>query len=219
MGVWDFVSSATDYLKDCAPDPTSVTRATSKIGTAVGVNCFQKLTGYLTDEETRSNMTELATKVAKGAVTYACLEAVKILPGGLPVHDIIAKSLHHDRKPKENEEMKLLLAKVDKMEKALLAKVDGSEMALQAKVDRLERALQAREEDRVEKDLGGSSSCPEQVQVHNFGGELIKDQYVSCMEQKPEDVIKDFMAKEFMNRYFINDLVVPGTRFRSKSGP
>lgn len=83
MGVWDFVSSATDYLKDCAPDPTSVTRATSMIGTAVGVNCFQKLTGYLTDEETRSNMTELATKVAKGAVTYACLEAVKILPGFL----------------------------------------------------------------------------------------------------------------------------------------
>ncbi|XP_021894647.1 uncharacterized protein LOC110812231 isoform X1 [Carica papaya] len=221
MGLWDTIS---DSFKDKTRDGPSFTDAASRIGTAVAVHCFEKLvTSYFSSEELRSNKTELAASVAKDAAFYACKEAIKnVSSGGLPFHGILPKSLHHDSKPDEkNEEMKALLAKLETMEKALMqVKANEKEKELQAQVDRLEKALQARSSKRtLEKNLSfNRRSMLNQLQVHNLSAGLIKGQYAAPqLDQKPVDVIKDFVEKDFMKNYLSSNLKFPGARFRSKS--
>ncbi|XVE50385.1 hypothetical protein DITRI_Ditri01bG0158400 [Diplodiscus trichospermus] len=120
MGIWDFISWSTDSVRglwQSTYDHGSA--AIAKVNRVVAVPAVEKVNQHLSDPETRSKISRVATDVAKNAT----IEGLKTIPGAYPTYKIVSKSLSHDEnskneKSKEREEdLKALQATVRRLEK------------------------------------------------------------------------------------------------------
>ncbi|KAK3010941.1 hypothetical protein RJ639_011837 [Escallonia herrerae] len=104
MGLWDYINSTTESVKQNAPDLTSVKdacrasysysqAAVAKIDNTVRVNGFEKVGTYLSDAENRAKVGRFAKKFTENAADYAFHEGVKSIPGGTAVSKIASKTL------------------------------------------------------------------------------------------------------------------------------
>ncbi|XVE50384.1 hypothetical protein DITRI_Ditri01bG0158300 [Diplodiscus trichospermus] len=120
MGIWDFISWTTDSVKglwQSSYDHGSA--AITKVNKVVTVDAGEKVNQHLSDPETRSKISRVATDVAKNAT----IEGLKTIPGAYPTYKIVSKSLSDDEKSKNEkskereEDLKALQATVRRLEK------------------------------------------------------------------------------------------------------
>ncbi|CAB4277611.1 unnamed protein product [Prunus armeniaca] len=209
MGIRDFISGTTDSLQRNAPDLTAVknwcptpgslkrivpdvTAAKNVCSTAYG---YGSATVTHIDSAVRVNLNdylqdeEARSKIlqlGKSIVTRATIEGLKTIPGGLVGYKIVAKSIR-DVKESNKQEVDV---------KALQADLHG----LQKEFSEYKKLHEHGLIDKPSADL----KSPNTVNI------------LSALNQKPEDVIRVFMMKEFMGRQFFDDLMVPPVAPRKK---
>ncbi|KAK6229520.1 hypothetical protein QQP08_021239 [Theobroma cacao] len=120
MGIWDFISWSTDSIKGLWQSSYDHSRAAITKVDSVRVDAVEKVSQHLSDPETRSKISRVATDVAMNAT----IEGLKVIPGAFPTYKIVSESLHDDKKSmnenksKEQEEgLKALQATVSRLEK------------------------------------------------------------------------------------------------------
>ncbi|XVF18976.1 hypothetical protein REPUB_Repub11eG0070800 [Reevesia pubescens] len=121
MGIWNFISWSIDSVKglwQSSYDHGSA--AITKVNKVVTVDAVEKVNQQLSDPETRSKISRVATDIAKSAT----IEGLKIIPGAYPTYKIVSKSLSDDKKLKnvnksqeQVEDLKTLQATVSRLEK------------------------------------------------------------------------------------------------------
>ncbi|KAM1804905.1 hypothetical protein ACFX12_030716 [Malus domestica] len=202
MGISDYISGTTDSLKRNAPGLTAVKNlcstayghgsgAVTQIDNVVRDNWNH----YLGDAEGRAKILRFSSSLAKHAV----LESLKTVPG----YKIVKRSIS-DLKETDEQEVngKAMRADLHRLKK---------EFTEYRKVHELVdvKALQT-DILRLEKELSEYRKSHEQVQLDRPSADLKSPNTAnihSVANQKPEDVIRVFMMKEFMGRQFLDDLV------------
>ncbi|XP_075669832.1 uncharacterized protein LOC142639557 [Castanea sativa] len=123
-----------------------------------------KVIQSMQDEETRSEIGRIATNFAKGTAVLACEEGLKTIPGGMLLYKIVLQSLYNEKKYGGNEvETKALQAKISKME------------------EEITECMKLIEREKLHKPFA------------DFKLEKISSSFESNVDEKPEDVIGDFM--------------------------
>ena len=224
MGIWDYISGTTDSLKRNAPDLTPVKNwcsnsygyskaAVNNVSGTVKTNASKVMNHYWPNEETRSKIGPFASSVAK----YSAEEGIKFVPGLLPISP--------QEKKKKKKFLKSSLAgnqififfalffffffagggsalKVLKKSYNDAKKSENDQTvdvkALQAKVRSLEKEMDEFKELVKETRLNKAPSSDNSKQHDS----------VVVGNQKPEDVIRVFMMKDFIGRQFLDDLIV-----------
>ncbi|XWS11097.1 hypothetical protein CRYUN_Cryun38cG0054500 [Craigia yunnanensis] len=121
MAIWDFISWSTDTVKGLWQSSYNHgSAAITKVNKVVTVDAVEKVNQHLSDPETRSKISRVATDVAKNAT----IEGLKTIPGAYPTYKIVSKSLSDDEKSKnenkskeQEEDLKALKATVRRLEK------------------------------------------------------------------------------------------------------
>ncbi|CAL9017329.1 unnamed protein product [Prunus brigantina] len=201
MGIWDFISGTTDSLKRNAPGknwcPTpgslkrivpDVTAAKNVCSTAYG---YGSATVTHIDSAVRGNLNPyLQDEEARSKILQLGKSIVThaTIEGlkTIPGYKIVAKSIR-DVKESNKQEVDV---------KALQADLHG----LQKEFSEYKKLHEQVLIDKPSADL----KSPNTVNIH------------SAVNQKPEDVIRVFMMKEFMGRQFFDDLMVPPVAPRKK---
>ncbi|XP_074308260.1 uncharacterized protein LOC141643126 [Silene latifolia] len=127
MGMWEWLTSATDTLKHKTPDITPVTdvcwksydatrTATVHVSRAVTTKA-RVVHECLSDDQVRGDV----TRVAKNLSFNGALYFVRSYGGG-PIIDIVSRSLHDGKADSQKERLKDLEVKVAKLEKELSAR-------------------------------------------------------------------------------------------------
>ncbi|XP_002526060.2 uncharacterized protein LOC8258232 isoform X1 [Ricinus communis] len=144
MGIRDYISSTANAVNENAIKPVKTfcstsyshghaavtmigktsysygSAAASKIASAIRVNAVEKVSQQLQDEDAQSKMRQFASNIATNAAGFVFREALKTLPGGGPIVEIVSRSLP-DKKNLQNhkkEEAEALKSKlVDHEEK------------------------------------------------------------------------------------------------------
>ncbi|KAK6132833.1 hypothetical protein DH2020_033432 [Rehmannia glutinosa] len=104
MGIWEFIGSTAETVKQNAPDTTPLKKAcvnsytygsaaVTQIDQAVRINGLYKLGQWMPDDETKSKIGIYTTKFAKNAGHYAIQEGYKLIPGGVAFSNILTKTL------------------------------------------------------------------------------------------------------------------------------
>ncbi|KAL2476141.1 Uncharacterized protein Adt_36877 [Abeliophyllum distichum] len=208
MGIRDFFNSTTETVKRNTPDVTPVknacrtsynygSAALTKIDNVVRVNGLQMLNQWLPDDETKSKIGTFAAKLATNAGLYALQEGYKLVPGGVAVSNIVSMTIKEVKHETSNDIPKLLEERVGTPGKQFTGAtklVDRAEMQL-GSLDRVNVPGARKLVDRAEMQLGS----------------LDRINVDSIDNQKPEDVIRIFMMKEFFASFF-EDLMVPKMR-------
>ncbi|PON96539.1 hypothetical protein TorRG33x02_078120 [Trema orientale] len=196
MGIWDYISGTTESLKRNAPDLTPVKTwcsssygysksAVSNIGGSVKVNADKVLKQYWPGEETRSKIGPFATSIAK----YSAEESLKIyIPGGVWALRVFKKACNDAKKSGER--------RVDHV-KGLEAKVG----LLEKEVDELKKLAEKMETNNKQTSSSSSSSSMDLKTTSTSAAVAVVE------NQKPEDVIRVFMMKEFIGSQLWNDLM------------
>ncbi|XP_075670509.1 uncharacterized protein LOC142640335 [Castanea sativa] len=123
-----------------------------------------KVIQSMQDEEARSEIGRIATNFAKGTALLACEEGLKTIPGGMLLYKIVLQSLYNEKKYGGNEvETKALQAKISKME------------------EEITECKKLIEREKLHKPFA------------DFKLEKISSSFESNVDEKPEDVIGDFM--------------------------
>ncbi|BFG29314.1 hypothetical protein CerSpe_155880 [Prunus speciosa] len=205
MGIWDFISGTTDSLKRNAPDlaavknwcPTpgslkrivpDVTAAKNVCSTAYG---YGSATVTHIDSAVRGNLNHyLQDEEARSKILQLGKSIVThaTIEGlkTIPGYNIVNNSIK-ELKDSDNQEVDV--------------------KALQADVRRLDKELSKYRKfhEQVPIDMPSADlKSPNTVNIH------------SAVNQKPEDVIRVFMMKDFMGRKFFDDLMVPPVAPRKK---
>ncbi|KAH1032657.1 hypothetical protein J1N35_044831 [Gossypium stocksii] len=143
MGIWDLISGSNDSVKgfwqsSCDHGSTVITKgkevsvdALQKVnhhgsaaiskGKEMSCTALEKVNHHLSDPETRSKISRVATDIAKNAT----VEGLKTIPGAYPTYKIVSKSISDDdqkfksenKSKKQEEALKALQATVSKLEK------------------------------------------------------------------------------------------------------
>ncbi|XVF78089.1 hypothetical protein PTKIN_Ptkin14bG0100600 [Pterospermum kingtungense] len=121
MGIWDFISWSTDSVKGlCQSSYDHGSAAITNVNKVVTVDAAEKVNQHLSDPETRSKISRVATDLAKNAT----IEGLKTIPGAYPTYKVVSKSLSDDEKSKSKnkskkreEDFKTLQATVSRLEK------------------------------------------------------------------------------------------------------
>ncbi|KAF3946011.1 hypothetical protein CMV_027673 [Castanea mollissima] len=171
MGKWDLISSASKSVIQNAPDLTTVKGwCLSSYGygwaavAKVDDVVRTKVIQSMQDEEARSEIGRIATNFAKGTAVLACEEGLKTIPGGMLLYKIVLQSLYNEKKYGGNEvETKALQAKISKME------------------EEITECKKLIEREKLHKPFA------------DFKLEKISSSFESNVDEKPEDVIGDFM--------------------------
>ncbi|XP_060209413.1 uncharacterized protein LOC132636515 [Lycium barbarum] len=191
MGIWDYINSGKETVKQYTPDlvtpVTKVCKASYYYSTTavkkmdnvvVRVNGLQKLGQYMSDDEGRANMVNFSTKFVKNAFVHAVKEAANYIPGGRAVSKIYSETVREmEIEFKKNQDMscdKKIIGNSCKNTNATgpPGLLDGAEI-LESK----------------ELELGSEN----RAQVDSFA------------HQTPEDVLRVFMMKEFMGARFLDN--------------
>lgn len=119
MGIWDSIHSATysaysatEKAKQIAPDLTAVTAAcrsscnyswtaVTKVNNVIMENVVPTLNYYVNDEEGR----EKTGRVAVSFANHAAFEGLKWVPGGVPMWNIVSRSLRDAKTEDYNKEL------------------------------------------------------------------------------------------------------------------
>lgn len=126
MGVWEWIYTATDFVKQNAPDVTPVTEACRK-GYDVGRAATNQVDGavrtkardlhvYFSDDQVRATVARIATNVSKNGALYLARYY-----GGGPVIDVVRRSLRDEKVDSQKGSIQELEARVAKLEKELNA--------------------------------------------------------------------------------------------------
>ncbi|PON44586.1 hypothetical protein PanWU01x14_265710 [Parasponia andersonii] len=199
MGIRDYISGTTESLKRNAPDLTPVKTwcsssygysksAVSNIGGSVKVNADKALKQYWPGEETRSKIGTFATSIAK----YSAEESLRIyFPGGVWAPRAFKNAWNDAKKSGER--------RVDHV-KALEATVG----LLEKQVDEFRKLAEKMEMNNKQTSSSSSSSSSSSMDLKTTPTSAV----VAVVEnQKPEDVVRVFMMKEFIGSQLWNDLM------------
>lgn len=126
--------------------------------------------------------------IAKNAAYYACQEGIKCVSGGALVERIVSKSFRDYSEPKDYK---------------------GKIKSLEATVGKLEKEISD-----IRKLHEQAEICKRAVDLESRNARPLG----SYVNKKPEEVIRIFMAKEFMGTHFLDDLIVPGVGYRKNPG-
>lgn len=205
MGILDSIYSATysatEKAKQIAPDLTPVTAAcrsscnyswtaVSKVNSVIMENVVPTLKYYVNDEGGREKTGRVAVSCAK----HAAFEGLKWVPGGVPMWNIVSRSLRD--------------AKTEDYNKELGKKLQD----LEDRIDRLER------ESSGSKNISDDVKLEREASVFKMNQADVKfeTRVVPCSNSnknsKPDDVIRVFMMKEVYGRNMFDYLVAPGVR-------
>lgn len=77
MGIWDFISWSTDSIKGLWQSSYDHSRAAITKVDSVRIDAVEKVSQHLSDPETRSKISRVATDVAMNAT----IEGLKVIPG------------------------------------------------------------------------------------------------------------------------------------------
>ncbi|XP_068311929.1 uncharacterized protein [Pyrus communis] len=203
MGISDYISGTTDSLKRNAPGLTAVKNVCS---TAYGYgsgavtqidNAVRgSLNHYLGDAEGRAKIVRFSSSIVK----HTASESLKTVPG----YKIVKRSISDlNESDKQEENVKATQADLHRLKK---------ELSEYKKVHELEVIMKALQADvlRLEKELSEYRKSHEQVQLDKPSADLKSPNTAnihSVANQKPEDVIRVFMMKEFVGRQFLDDLI------------
>ncbi|KAL5736215.1 hypothetical protein ACOSP7_030685 [Xanthoceras sorbifolium] len=217
MGIWDYISSATDSIKRNAPDPTSVKRLSwssydSIKRSAPDPSSVQGFYWSTYDnscaavtrihDAVRVNAVEklnpylpdaetrskIAINLAKQTAIFAVREGARSFPGGSRVYDIVSQSIPASGSIHGEKKSK-------------------ENKDLQELKDRVGRT--ENERDKVKQELNDCRRLLEQLEMHKLIMEL-KTNKMPDLNKKPEDVTKIFMTTEFSGNQYLADLIAPG---------
>ncbi|XP_057524364.1 uncharacterized protein LOC130804065 [Amaranthus tricolor] len=135
MGLWDWFNSASDTVKNHTPAITLATeffqkgyyfcRDSTVYAAGTVSSKARDLHEYLSDNQARENLTQIAKNVSKNGAFYVARSY-----GGGPIIDIITRSVQENKSDSQKERLKELEHKVAKLEKELISR----NMAEQSKV-------------------------------------------------------------------------------------
>ncbi|XP_062170826.1 uncharacterized protein LOC133876546 [Alnus glutinosa] len=139
MGIWGYIRSTSVSLKRNTPDLTAVKvwcsssydfglAAGSKINN-VRINATQTLSQYMSDEETRSRIGQLAADLVKNAAFYGCQEGLKSVPGGTLFYKAVLRSIRGEKKVDQGHELEFKALKAEVAELKEIFKSAGLERA------------------------------------------------------------------------------------------
>ncbi|KMT11341.1 hypothetical protein BVRB_5g106740 [Beta vulgaris subsp. vulgaris] len=193
MGVWEWIYSATDAVKQKTPDLTPATefgrktydycRHTTSYAAAGGVAKARDLHQYLSDDQVRDNLGRFAKSASKNGALYLARSY-----GGGPIIDIVSRSVQEKKTDSEKDRIKELETKVAKLEKELIC-----------------------------RKIAEQSELPKVVTTSNSQDEA---NVGAIMNQTPDDVLKIFMMKPFVGTKLFDNLMIPvGAESKRKENP
>ncbi|KAH9604028.1 hypothetical protein KSS87_015015 [Heliosperma pusillum] len=184
MGMWEWLTSATDTLKHKTPDITPVSEACRKSYDATRtatVHVSRAVTtkarvvhGCLSDDQVRGDV----TRIAKNLSFNGALFLVRSYVGG-PIIDIVSRSLHDGKADSQKERLKDLEVKVAKLEKEL----NNRKMS---------------EDSQIPPKPMTSIS-----QDGTYQPSAIED-------QRLKSVLRNFMTQHFVGTTLFDNLIIPG---------
>ncbi|KAL7218186.1 hypothetical protein ACSBR2_011458 [Camellia fascicularis] len=189
MGMWDLINSSSDAVKRNAPD-LSFLREAWRSTYGYSWSAVSKI-----DNAVRVGVVEKVNhylpdeegkakigRLAKNAAVYACHEGLKglPLPGGVSIYNIVTRSLRDEKTEDYKEAMKTLQARIDTLES---------------------------ESNHYRKLLEEAQMLRCDIQLESQNAPCLNSNTI--INQKPEDVIRMFMVKEFVGRHVLGYLIVP----------
>ncbi|CAO2817195.1 unnamed protein product [Amaranthus hypochondriacus] len=182
MGLWDWVNSASDTVKNHTPAITPATefcrksyyfcRDSTVYAAGTVSSKARDLHEYLSDNQARDNLTQIAKNVSKNGALYVARSY-----GGGPIIDIISRSVQENKSDSQKERLKELEHKVAKLEKELISR----NMAEQSKAPMMIVASKSQNNS-------------------NFNANI---------NEKAEDLLKFFMVEQFVGTKLFNNLIIP----------
>ncbi|KAK4373993.1 hypothetical protein RND71_004670 [Anisodus tanguticus] len=245
MGIWDFINSGKETVKQYTPDlatpvknvcKTSYyysTTTVKKIDNVVRVNGLQKLGQYIymPDEEGQAKIANFSTKFVKNASVYAVKEAANIfIPGGRAVSKIYSETVREmEIESKKNQDMSCVKDVIGNSGKDTVGGRAVSQIYSETVREMQIDSKKNQDTSRVKEIVGNSSKDTTDTGPPRLldGAEMLESrepqlgsenrvQVDSFAHQTPEDVLRVFMMKEFMGARFLDNLLVADHGQRKK---
>ncbi|KNA23047.1 hypothetical protein SOVF_028290 [Spinacia oleracea] len=182
MGVWEWIYSVTNAVKQKTPDVTPVAeicrqsydycRDTTVHVAGTATAKAREVHGYLSDDQVRDNLGRVAVNVSKNSALYLARSY-----GGGPVIDIFSRSVQDKKADSHKGRIEELETRVASLEKELSSK----RIAQQLKIQRVITESESQDES-------------------NFNAN---------MNEKPEDVLKIFMMQQYVGKNLFDNLIIP----------
>ncbi|XP_015579002.1 uncharacterized protein LOC8258232 isoform X2 [Ricinus communis] len=127
MGIRDYISSTANAVNENAIKPVKTfcstsyshghaavtmigktsysygSAAASKIASAIRVNAVEKVSQQLQDEDAQSKMRQFASNIATNAAGFVFREALKTLPGGWLLLELVSQSMPENKKSQNHK--------------------------------------------------------------------------------------------------------------------